>query len=121
MKKILQSCTALMAVASFATQAIAAEPLKAIGEGEGALSIVAWAGYIERGETDKNYDWVTDFEKETGCKVSVKTAATSDEMVALMNEAASTWLPLPATPRFVLWLESVCSRSIPTLSQAGRP
>jgi len=86
MKKILQSCTALMAVASFATQAIAAEPLKAIGEGEGALSIVAWAGYIERGETDKNYDWVTDFEKETGCKVSVKTAATSDEMVALMNE-----------------------------------
>lgn len=86
MKKILQSCTALMAVASFATQAIAAEPLKAIGQGEGALSIVAWAGYIERGETDKNYDWVTDFEKETGCKVSVKTAATSDEMVALMNE-----------------------------------
>ncbi|NNU62668.1 ABC transporter substrate-binding protein [Ochrobactrum soli] len=86
MRKFLQSCTALMAVVSFATQAIAAEPLKAIGEGEGALSIVAWAGYIERGETDKNYDWVTDFEKETGCKVSVKTAATSDEMVALMNE-----------------------------------
>jgi putative spermidine/putrescine transport system substrate-binding protein len=47
---------------------------------------VAWAGYIERGETDKNYDWVTGFEKETGCKVSVKTAATSDEMVSLMNE-----------------------------------
>ena len=26
------------------------------------------------------------FEKETGCKVQVKTADTSDEMVALMNE-----------------------------------
>jgi putative spermidine/putrescine transport system substrate-binding protein len=61
-------------------------PLKEVGEGEGEVSIVAWAGYIERGETDPNYDWVTDFEKETGCKVSVKTAATSDEMVALMNE-----------------------------------
>lgn len=47
---------------------------------------MAWAGYVERGETDKNYDWVTGFEKETGCKVNVKTAATSDEMVALMNE-----------------------------------
>lgn len=53
---------------------------------EGALSIVAWAGYIERGETDPNYDWVTEFEANTGCMVSVKTAATSDEMVALMNE-----------------------------------
>jgi putative spermidine/putrescine transport system substrate-binding protein len=47
---------------------------------------VAWAGYIERGETDKSYDWVTGFERDTGCKVSVKVAATSDEMVALMNE-----------------------------------
>lgn len=61
-------------------------PLHAIGPGEGAVSIVAWAGYIERGETDKSFDWVTGFEKETGCQVSVKTAATSDEMVALMNE-----------------------------------
>src|SRR5690606_7564511 len=42
--------------------------------------------YIERGETDKAYDWVTEFEKETGCKVNVKTANTSDEMVSLMNE-----------------------------------
>jgi len=61
-------------------------PLQSIGDGEGALSIVAWAGYIERGETDPNYDWVTKFEADTSCKVSVKTAATSDEMVALMNE-----------------------------------
>jgi putative spermidine/putrescine transport system substrate-binding protein len=58
----------------------------AIGDGEGEVSIVAWAGYIERGETDKAYDWVTKFEADTGCKVSVKTANTSDEMVALMNE-----------------------------------
>jgi len=61
-------------------------PLQSVGDGEGALSIVAWAGYIERGETDPAYDWVTQFEKDTGCLVSVKTAATSDEMVALMNE-----------------------------------
>ncbi|MGH9749557.1 MAG: ABC transporter substrate-binding protein [Candidatus Polarisedimenticolia bacterium] len=63
-----------------------AGPLKAVGPGEGAVSIVAWAGYIERGDTDKAYDWVTGFEQRTGCKVSVKVAATSDEMVALMNE-----------------------------------
>ena len=61
-------------------------PLQQVGNGEGAVSIVAWPGYIERGETDKSYDWVTQFEKDSGCKVSVKTAATSDEMVALMND-----------------------------------
>ncbi|KAB2905703.1 MAG: ABC transporter substrate-binding protein [Anaerolineae bacterium] len=55
-------------------------------EGEGEVSIVAWPGYIERGETDPAFDWVTDFEEATGCQVNVKTAATSDEMVALMNE-----------------------------------
>jgi putative spermidine/putrescine transport system substrate-binding protein len=64
----------------------AAEPIKALGAGEGRLDIVAWPGYIERGESDKAYDWVTGFEKETGCKVSVKTAATSDEMVSLMTK-----------------------------------
>lgn len=57
-----------------------------VGAGEGELSIVAWAGYVERGETDPAYDWVTKFEEKTGCKVTVKTANTSDEMVALMNE-----------------------------------
>ncbi|MCD7107984.1 ABC transporter substrate-binding protein [Rhizobium sp. DKSPLA3] len=86
MIKILKSCTTLALSLAVATSAIAQEPLKALGTGEGELSIVAWAGYIERGETDKAYDWVTDFEKSSGCKVSVKTAATSDEMVALMNE-----------------------------------
>ena len=54
--------------------------------GEGQVNIVAWPGYIERGETDPNFDWVTEFEKSSGCTVNVKTANTSDEMVALMNE-----------------------------------
>lgn len=53
---------------------------------EGALDIIAWPGYIERGESDKSYDWVTEFEKNSGCKVNVKTAGTSDEMVSLMNQ-----------------------------------
>jgi putative spermidine/putrescine transport system substrate-binding protein len=61
------------------------DALEEIGEGEGAVSIIAWAGYIERGETDAAYDWVTQFEADTGCEVSVKTAATSDEMVSLMT------------------------------------
>ena len=57
-----------------------------IGEAEGQVNIIAWAGYIEEGATDPNYDWVTQFESDTGCQVNVKTAGTSDEMVALMQE-----------------------------------
>ena len=64
----------------------AGAPMKSIGKGEGEVAIIAWAGYVERGETDPAYDWVTEFEKNTSCKVTVKTAATSDEMVSLMNE-----------------------------------
>ncbi|MEQ9690705.1 MAG: ABC transporter substrate-binding protein [Bauldia litoralis] len=86
MKSVLKSCTALAVVLSFASQGMAAEMLPALGEPEGQVDIVAWPGYIERGETDENFDWVTDFETATGCTVNVKTANTSDEMVALMNE-----------------------------------
>ena len=52
---------------------------------EGEVDIVAWPGYIERGANDPTVDWVTAFEKETGCNVNVKDAATSDEMVQLIN------------------------------------
>src|SRR5215216_5394447 len=57
-----------------------------VGEGEGEVSIISWAGYIERGETDPAYDWVTEFENQTQCKVTNKVAATSDEMVTLMKQ-----------------------------------
>lgn len=80
----LFSATASAILASAALQA--AEAPKSIGPGEGQLDIIAWPGYIERGDTDKNYDWVTGFEKATGCKVNVKTAGTSDEMVSLMTK-----------------------------------
>lgn len=86
MKSFLKTTTAMLLSAAFTGQVMAQEALQALGAGEGQVSIIAWAGYIERGETDPAYDWVTSFEEATGCKVSVKTAATSDEMVALMNE-----------------------------------
>jgi putative spermidine/putrescine transport system substrate-binding protein len=86
MKTFTASCAAAALALGIATPVLAADMLQALGAGEGQVDIVAWPGYIERGETDKAYDWVTDFEAKTGCKVNVKTANTSDEMVALMNE-----------------------------------
>lgn len=54
-----------------------------VGQGEGKLSVLAWPGYAENGSTDPKINWVTPFENQTGCKVSVKTFATSAEAVQL--------------------------------------
>ncbi|SDS34341.1 ABC transporter substrate-binding protein [Actinoplanes derwentensis] len=61
------------------------DELAALGAGEGQVNVVSWAGYVEDGSTDKTVDWVTGFEKETGCQVNNKIAGTSDEMVTLMK------------------------------------
>ena len=58
---------------------------ESLGEGEGKLAVLAWPGYAEDGSTDPAVDWVTPFEKETGCQVDVKTFGTSDEAVQLMK------------------------------------
>jgi putative spermidine/putrescine transport system substrate-binding protein len=73
------------APANTAAPAAATQPPAAAPQGEGEVDIVAWPGYVERGANDAAYDWVTTFEKETSCKVNVKDAATSDEMVQLIN------------------------------------
>ena len=87
---LLVACSACLTLAACSKQEEAPAPAKAEAPMastalEGALDIVAWPGYIERGETDKAYDWVSKFEAETGCKVTVKTAGTSDEMVTLLT------------------------------------
>src|SRR4051812_42008725 len=69
---LLIGCSSALTLAACAKkqeapqQAAAAMPSMEL---EGALDIVAWPGYIERGESDKAYDWVTKFEADTGCKV----------------------------------------------------
>jgi putative spermidine/putrescine transport system substrate-binding protein len=89
---VLSACGAAPTAAPVATQAsvataapVVATAAPAATGGEGEVAIVAWPGYIERGANDPAYDWVTAFEAETGCKVTVKDAATSDEMVQLIN------------------------------------
>ncbi|PRX44140.1 putative spermidine/putrescine transport system substrate-binding protein [Prauserella shujinwangii] len=59
--------------------------LETLGEPEGQLNILAWPGYAEDGSNDPAVDWVTPFEKETGCQVNVKPFGTSDEAVNLMK------------------------------------
>jgi len=63
---------------------------QSIGASETALNLIAWTGYVESGKTDPKVDWVTPFTTATGCKINVKFADTSDEMVTLMRQGGGT-------------------------------
>lgn len=61
-------------------------PMKeSLGDMEGQVNILAWPGYAEDGSTDKSIDWVSPFEKASGCQANVKYFGTSDEAVQLMK------------------------------------
>jgi putative spermidine/putrescine transport system substrate-binding protein len=51
--------------------------------GEGSLDLITWQGYTED-------DWVKPFEQDTDCKVTVKYANTSDDMVNYMRQGGGT-------------------------------
>ncbi len=57
----------------------------AVGDGEGELNLIIWAGYAERGAVDPNFDWVTPFETATGCKVNTTEMTDSNNGVSLMQ------------------------------------
>lgn len=60
-----------------------------VGDGEGALNLIEWAGYVVGGHAEEvpegGYDWVSQFEKDTGCIVTVKQGLDSANMVQLMK------------------------------------
>lgn len=58
-----------------------------LGDNETALSVLAWPGYVEDGTTSPDVDWVSSFEADTGCQVTVDTFGTSDEAFAKFNAA----------------------------------
>lgn len=57
----------------------------AVGDGEGQVKVLAWPGYVEDGTTSPDVDWVSSFEQETGCQVTVQTFGTSDEAFTLFQ------------------------------------
>jgi putative spermidine/putrescine transport system substrate-binding protein len=102
MRRLTTACAVLAALALVAAACgsssssgagtVASKVYDSIGTTEGALKLIAWNGYTENGSNDPNYDWVTPFQDQTGCKVTVKYADTSDEMVTLMRQGGgSVW------------------------------
>jgi putative spermidine/putrescine transport system substrate-binding protein len=87
---VAAACSKSSDGSSGGTSASPAKTYSSIGAGEGELNLIAWNGYTEDGSNDPNYDWVTPFEQQTGCKVTHKYADTSDEMVSLMRQGGGT-------------------------------
>jgi len=61
------------------------EMLQELGEGEGELDLIIWAGYAEDGSAFPEFDWVTPFEEETGCIVNAQTQADSATGVRMLQ------------------------------------
>jgi putative spermidine/putrescine transport system substrate-binding protein len=93
------SATLTLAACSKKEQTMSDADMMASTALEGALNILAWPGYIESGQSDKAYDWVSLFEAQTGCRVTVTTAGTSDEMISLM----ASGVPQPSPPGDASW------------------
>jgi putative spermidine/putrescine transport system substrate-binding protein len=56
-----------------------------IGEPEGEVSLLAFAGYVEDGSSDPEFDWVLPFQRATGCAVEVRYVDSGDEIVRLLS------------------------------------
>ncbi len=86
--RIMRMLALLAAVAMVAAACGTSVPngaLTSLGAGEGALNLIIWDGYAERGAVDKAYDWVTGFEAETGCKVKTTPMTDSANGVQLLQ------------------------------------
>src|SRR5947209_4534947 len=55
------------------------KPQTSVGKGEGALNLIAWAGYAQP-------LWVKPFEQQTGCQVHQTNPNTSAEFVSLLKD-----------------------------------
>ena len=97
------------------------EALSEVGEPEGEVNLIAWAGYVEDGSTDPKVDWVTDFEKESGCDVNVKVGGTSDEMVELMRTGQYDGVSASGNATARLVEGGDVARSTPTWCRTTRP
>ena len=59
--------------------------LTSLGDNENQLNLIIWDGYAEKGAVDPAYDWVTDFQTETGCIVHATPMTDSNNGVSLLN------------------------------------
>ncbi|WP_242901487.1 ABC transporter substrate-binding protein [Actinomadura terrae] len=104
-----KAITALAVTAVLATAALLScspddEPVGSVqvattlGPGEGTLTLVTLPGSVESGHSDPRVNWVTPFEKRTGCKVDWEAVKTPREMTARMRDKHRRYDGVAAPP-----------------------
>jgi len=68
-----------------------AEVFDDVGDPEGELNLLAFAGYVEDGSSDPGFDWVLPFQEETGCAVNVRYVDSGLEIVTLLGREDSEY------------------------------
>jgi len=82
--KSVQKRHALVAAALVVLLGALVVPSLGVGASEsGTLKMIAWDGYLDA-------KWVKPFEKQSGCKIQAKYAASSDEMFTLMRSGGGS-------------------------------
>jgi len=84
-KLLALGAVAVLALSGCSAAGNGGQMMEKLGDPEKTVSLLGWPGYAEDGSTDPAYDWVTPFEKETGCDVTFKSYGTSDEAISLFK------------------------------------
>ena len=84
-KLLALGSVAILALSGCSASGSGGQMMEKLGDPEKTVSLLGWPGYAEDGSTDPAYDWVTPFEKETGCNVTFKSYGTSDEAISLFK------------------------------------
>ena len=67
-----------------------------VGEGEGALSVLAWPGYAEDGTTSPDYDWISS--RPANRIFSGRTVNVPPEPTIVLAAAPTTRFEVPTKP-----------------------
>ncbi|GII78181.1 spermidine/putrescine ABC transporter substrate-binding protein [Sphaerisporangium rufum] len=78
------------AVSTPATPAPSGTPARSpaptgLGRGEGTVTVLTYRGYAEYGGNDPAVNWITAFERKTGCRVSLRVPQGGDDLDDLLD------------------------------------
>ena len=90
---------------------------------EDELALLALPGYAQRGKADPRFDWIGGFERRTGCRVRVETAAGPAELLARLASPGNDIALVPGEMVLTLvasgHVQPVDTGRVPLLAQVG--
>ncbi|GAA3038853.1 extracellular solute-binding protein [Streptosporangium longisporum] len=92
----LEPSAGITATPASPAPSVSPTPSASIGKGEGTLQVLTFQGHVEFGGAGSRINWVTPFERRSGCVVRVDRVRTAEEMAARF--AAGTYDVVSPSP-----------------------